>query len=166
MTSHNFSSIQGDSGMISISFSCTRSVTEVAASTLPGTDSTSRAPRGLLRQQRARTHVLSERGMELKRKTYRQKYSTRGPRRTARQISPTLETQQRQLVVIFTTNNLQFPHIRVWLRTLFANFPDNPMTNDYFFFKQKSRHRPTAPRNTFACCFSVTNRGPNKTASK
>ena len=51
MTSHNFASIQGDSGLSSMSFSSTCSVTEVATSTIPGTDSSSRAPLDRLRQQ-------------------------------------------------------------------------------------------------------------------
>ena len=46
MTSLNFASTQGDSGMSSTSSSSTCSVAEVAASSIPGTDSTSRAPIG------------------------------------------------------------------------------------------------------------------------
>ena len=51
LTSHNFASIQSDSGMSSISSSSTCSVTEIAATTIPGTVSCDQAPRDRLRQQ-------------------------------------------------------------------------------------------------------------------
>ena len=50
LPSHNFASTQGDSGMSSIS-SSSGSLTEVAATTMPGTESFDQAPRDRLRQR-------------------------------------------------------------------------------------------------------------------
>ena len=71
MTSLNFASIQGESGTSSNTSSSTCSVTELAASTIPGTDTTIRAPIDRLGQQE-RGHRFSPRE---KRTTNHQKHS-------------------------------------------------------------------------------------------
>ena len=62
ITSHNFASTQGDSGMCSISASSTCSVAEVAATTIPGAESFDDAPREISCNNKiADTDCLQER---------------------------------------------------------------------------------------------------------